>query len=61
MEGLIMDRDEEKENDEKDGNEGVEKEVEGLMRILKIKRRRGKVYVKEEMIKEIGVKRDMII
>ncbi|WP_141049140.1 phytoene/squalene synthase family protein, partial [Brucella melitensis] len=58
--GFILDRDAAQAHAETAGHAGVAQAVAGLLRLLPIHRRRGQVYVPADMLKAIGVTRDML-
>ncbi len=59
--GFILDRDAAQAHAETAGHAGVAQAVAGFLRLLPIHRRRGQVYVPADMLKAIGVTRDMLL
>jgi phytoene synthase len=61
MAAMILDTDAAKSSAELSGHAGVAQAVSGLLRLLPLHRRRGQVYVPEDMLQAVGVNAEQFI
>jgi phytoene synthase len=61
MAAMILDADAAKSSAELSGHAGVAQAVSGLLRLLPLHRRRGQVYVPEDMLQAVGVNAEQFI
>ncbi len=61
MAAIILDADAAKSSAELSGHAGVAQAVSGLLRLLPLHRRRGQVYVPEDMLQAVGVNAEQFI